>query len=298
MVSEVRTVAADDLWMSTAVGRESVALHFTWQPDWAGVREVLPALEAALAPFEPRPHWGKLSTMAPEAIRASVPAAARLRGARRPLRPGRHVPERLPAPRRPRTMSDVADARLRRRSTPTATSAAGPAGRSGDSSISAFGADWRSGSRQTDWDHSLGGTHFVVDTRRGDRRRTPRWSNASIEIGGRPSGRATSRRSRSRPTGRVGDRVRADATRSTAWIERAVRAGRARHRAARLLRAARAGRPGRGRRSCGRRTDRGGRPTRRASSWSAGRRRRRRSTSTQPSAATGDRAMSGRRRHP
>ena len=72
-VSEVRTVAADDLWMSTAVGRESVALHFTWQPDWAGVREVLPALEAALAPFEPRPHWGKLSTMAPEAIRAAYP---------------------------------------------------------------------------------------------------------------------------------------------------------------------------------------------------------------------------------
>jgi xylitol oxidase len=73
MVSEVRTVAADDLWMSTAVGRESVALHFTWQPDWTGVREVLPALEAALAPFDPRPHWGKLSAMAPEAIRARYP---------------------------------------------------------------------------------------------------------------------------------------------------------------------------------------------------------------------------------
>jgi xylitol oxidase len=72
-VSEVRTVEADDLWMSTAVGRESVALHFTWQPDWPGVREVLPALEAALAPFDPRPHWGKLSTMAPEAIRAAYP---------------------------------------------------------------------------------------------------------------------------------------------------------------------------------------------------------------------------------
>ncbi len=72
-VSEVRTVAADDLWMSTAVGRESVALHFTWVPDWPSVRELLPALEAALAPFEPRPHWGKLSTMAPEAIQATYP---------------------------------------------------------------------------------------------------------------------------------------------------------------------------------------------------------------------------------
>jgi xylitol oxidase len=72
-VSEVRTVAADDLWMSTAVGRDSVALHFTWVPDWPSVRELLPAIEAALAPFEPRPHWGKLSTMAPAAIRAAYP---------------------------------------------------------------------------------------------------------------------------------------------------------------------------------------------------------------------------------
>ncbi len=75
-VSEVRTVAADDLWISTAMGRDSVALHFTWHPDWPGVRAVLPALEAALAPFEPRPHWGKLSTMAPEAIRAAYPRLA------------------------------------------------------------------------------------------------------------------------------------------------------------------------------------------------------------------------------
>jgi xylitol oxidase len=57
--------------MSTAVGRDSVALHFTWQPDWEGVRAVLPVIESALAPFDPRPHWGKLSTMAPSAIRAS-----------------------------------------------------------------------------------------------------------------------------------------------------------------------------------------------------------------------------------
>lgn len=70
-ISEVRTVAGDGLWMSTAVGRDSVALHFTWQPDWDGVRAVLPIVEAALAPFDPRPHWGKLSTMSPSAIRAS-----------------------------------------------------------------------------------------------------------------------------------------------------------------------------------------------------------------------------------
>ena len=76
-ISEVRTVAADDLWMSTAYGRDSVALHFTWQPDWESVRAVLPGIEAALAPFDPRPHWGKLSTMSPAAIRASY---TKLRG--------------------------------------------------------------------------------------------------------------------------------------------------------------------------------------------------------------------------
>lgn len=70
-VSEVRTVAADGLWMSTAHGRASVAIHFTWQPDWEAVRAVLPIIERALAPFDPRPHWGKLSTISPEAIRSS-----------------------------------------------------------------------------------------------------------------------------------------------------------------------------------------------------------------------------------
>ena len=70
-VSEVRTVAADDLWMSTAFGRSSAALHFTWKPAWDAVRRVLPTIEEALAPFEPRPHWGKVFTMAPEAVQST-----------------------------------------------------------------------------------------------------------------------------------------------------------------------------------------------------------------------------------
>jgi alditol oxidase len=69
-VCEVRTIAADRLWTSTAFGRESVAFHFTWLPDWEGLRRVLPSLEAALAPFEPRPHWGKLFTMSPVAVKS------------------------------------------------------------------------------------------------------------------------------------------------------------------------------------------------------------------------------------
>jgi alditol oxidase len=70
-VSEVRTIAADQQWMSTAYGRASVAIHFTWQPDWKGVRRILPIVEGALSPFEPRPHWGKVFTMSPDAVRSS-----------------------------------------------------------------------------------------------------------------------------------------------------------------------------------------------------------------------------------
>ncbi len=63
LVNEVRTVAADNAWMSPFHDRDSVAFHFTWKLDWTAVRELLPLVEACLAPFEPRPHWGKLFTM-------------------------------------------------------------------------------------------------------------------------------------------------------------------------------------------------------------------------------------------
>jgi xylitol oxidase len=63
LVSEIRTIAADDLWMSTAYDRDSVAFHFTWLRDQSGVESVLPLIEAALSPFDPRPHWGKVATM-------------------------------------------------------------------------------------------------------------------------------------------------------------------------------------------------------------------------------------------
>ncbi|MGY1608391.1 MULTISPECIES: D-arabinono-1,4-lactone oxidase [unclassified Geodermatophilus] len=62
MVSEIRTVAADELWLSPAYGTDVLALHFTWLPDEAAVRALLPEIEEALRPFDPRPHWGKLFT--------------------------------------------------------------------------------------------------------------------------------------------------------------------------------------------------------------------------------------------
>lgn len=59
-ISEIRTAAADDLWLSSAYGTDVVGLHFTWLRDQAGVEAVLPALEDALLPLGARPHWGKL----------------------------------------------------------------------------------------------------------------------------------------------------------------------------------------------------------------------------------------------
>lgn len=63
LISEIRTVAADDLWLSYAYGTDCVGIHFTWRRNQEGVNSVLPDIEAALAPFEPRPHWGKLFLM-------------------------------------------------------------------------------------------------------------------------------------------------------------------------------------------------------------------------------------------
>lgn len=59
MISEIRTASADDLWMSTAYERDCLIIHCTWEQDWDGLQALLPDLEAALAPFDARPHWGK-----------------------------------------------------------------------------------------------------------------------------------------------------------------------------------------------------------------------------------------------
>jgi xylitol oxidase len=69
-VTELRTIAADDLWMSTAYQRPSMAIHFTWKPEWPEVRQILPLIEAQLEPFGPRPHWAKLFTIPPARIQA------------------------------------------------------------------------------------------------------------------------------------------------------------------------------------------------------------------------------------
>jgi xylitol oxidase len=63
--SEIRTIAADNLWMSPCYKQDSVAIHFTWKQDWPAVSKLLPVIEKELAPYQIRPHWGKLFTIAP-----------------------------------------------------------------------------------------------------------------------------------------------------------------------------------------------------------------------------------------
>ena len=68
LITEIRTIAADDLWMSPCYKQESVTIHFTWKPDWPSVQRLLPVIERELSPFHVRPHWAKLFTLSPNDI--------------------------------------------------------------------------------------------------------------------------------------------------------------------------------------------------------------------------------------
>jgi xylitol oxidase len=70
MISEIRTIAADNLWLSPCYEQPCVSIHFTWKQDWPAVRTLLPVIEKELAPFNARPHWGKLFTTTPTELKS------------------------------------------------------------------------------------------------------------------------------------------------------------------------------------------------------------------------------------
>src|SRR5579859_4556133 len=81
MITEIRAIAADDLWMSPCYQQPCVTIHFTWKQDWPAVSKLLPVIEKELAPFNARPHWGKLFTTSPaklKSIYAKLPDFIRL----------------------------------------------------------------------------------------------------------------------------------------------------------------------------------------------------------------------------
>jgi alditol oxidase len=70
LISEIRTVAADNLWLSPCYRQDSVGIHFTLRRDQPSVERLLMRVESALAPFQPRPHWGKLFCIAPRELQS------------------------------------------------------------------------------------------------------------------------------------------------------------------------------------------------------------------------------------
>jgi xylitol oxidase len=73
IAAEVRTVAADTAWLAPSSGRQSVGLHFTFRRDAAAVAETVERIEELLAPFDPRPHWGKVSAASVERLHEAYP---------------------------------------------------------------------------------------------------------------------------------------------------------------------------------------------------------------------------------
>ena len=64
-ISEIRTIAADELWMSPCYHQDSVAIHFTWKQNPDEVSKLIPMIENELAPYKMKPHWGKLFSVNP-----------------------------------------------------------------------------------------------------------------------------------------------------------------------------------------------------------------------------------------
>jgi len=61
--TELRVVAADDLWLSPCCKRQSLGMHFTWRAGmFEAVWHCAHSIESILAPFGYRPHLGKVFT--------------------------------------------------------------------------------------------------------------------------------------------------------------------------------------------------------------------------------------------
>jgi xylitol oxidase len=87
IVSEIRSVAADELWLSPAHHRATACVHFTWKQEPEAVEALLPEVEAVLAPFAARPHWGKVHTFSRDALEPHYPQMADFRALRARMDP-------------------------------------------------------------------------------------------------------------------------------------------------------------------------------------------------------------------
>jgi L-gulonolactone oxidase len=85
---EVRVAASDDLWLSTASGRESgyIAVHKYYRED---PTEYFAGVEAIMREFGGRPHWGKMHTQDAESLASVYPRFDDFRSVRDRLDPDR-----------------------------------------------------------------------------------------------------------------------------------------------------------------------------------------------------------------
>jgi xylitol oxidase len=88
-VCELRTVAADQHWLSSAFGHDVLGVHFTWLRDVERVYALLPAIEQALLPLGARPHWGKCFVARAAELAPLYPRLADFRALRDRVDPGR-----------------------------------------------------------------------------------------------------------------------------------------------------------------------------------------------------------------
>jgi xylitol oxidase len=71
--TELRSVAADELWLSPASGSDVLAIGFTWRDAPDLVYPLLPRLEERILPLGARPHWAKLFDVRGDALRSLYP---------------------------------------------------------------------------------------------------------------------------------------------------------------------------------------------------------------------------------
>lgn len=73
-ISEIRSIAADQLWLSPAFQKDVIAFHFTWKPhENEVIGTLIPMIENELAPFDVKPHWGKLFSVDSKTLNRRYP---------------------------------------------------------------------------------------------------------------------------------------------------------------------------------------------------------------------------------
>ncbi|MFG6476240.1 D-arabinono-1,4-lactone oxidase [Microbacterium sp. P06] len=85
---EVRVAAADDLWLSTAAGRQTgyIAVHRYWRED---PTEYFDAVEEIMREYDGRPHWGKEHSLGSDELRRLYPRFEDFAAVRERLDPDR-----------------------------------------------------------------------------------------------------------------------------------------------------------------------------------------------------------------